>query len=481
MHGKAILLLVLVGLCNRASGAERPNVLLLCVDDLRPELGCFGVDYIRTPHIDALAARGRVFQRHYVQAPTCGASRYTLLTGRYGAYGNRSLMSRATTWRKDPGAVAPSLPGWFRKHGYATVAVGKISHFPGGRGGADWDDPSQVEMPDSWDRSLMPVGRWQHPRGAMHGLAHGEIRRKAGDMDVLQSTPGPDTIYPDGPSTEEALRQLEQLAKGRSEKPCFLADGIIRPHLPFGGPAKYMEPYCDVRLPPTPHPEKPEGRTTWHRSREFMKYNRWQRDPNEDAEFAIEVRKHYAACVSYADALVGRILARLDKLGLRKNTVVVLWGDHGWHLGEHAVWGKHTLFEESLRSPLIVSSPGLARPGEATRAIVETIDVFPTLCELAGLPGPAPLEGTSLVPMLKDPGAPGHAAFAYKGNVQTIRTDSHRLVAHEDGYVELYDHRTSMGETRNVAASQPETARELLARIRKRLVRRETSAGSGGQ
>ena len=192
----------------------------------------------------------------------------------------------------------------------------------------------------------------------MHGLAHGEIREDAKSMDLFQSTVGDDSIYPDGLTTDAALEQLQKLAYD-TEQPFFLAVGILRPHLPFGAPAKYMQPYPNATLPPTPHPEKPTGQTTWHNSGEFMKYNRWGRDPNHDAQFAIEVRKHYAACVTYADAQVGRLLEQLEAVG-RDNTIVVLWGDHGWHLGEHAIWGKHALFEESLHSPLIISPPATA-------------------------------------------------------------------------------------------------------------------------
>jgi len=281
-------------------GGKRPNVLLLCIDDLRPELACFGKEYIHSPNIDRLAEGGRAFFRHYVQAPTCGASRYSLLTGCYGGAGNGALIDRS----KKLDSVPPSMPAWFRQNGYTTVSIGKVSHHPGGMGGPDWNDEGSLEMPNSWDRHMMPVGAWQHPRGAMHGLADGEIRVKAGEMDVFQSVEGDDTIYPDGLTTDVALRQLEVLAKDR-KKPFFLAVGIIRPHLPFGAPAKYMEHYRDAKLPPTPHPEKPAGKTTWHGSGEFMKYNRWGRNPNQDAEFAIEVRKHYAACVTYADAMVG--------------------------------------------------------------------------------------------------------------------------------------------------------------------------------
>ena len=301
----------------------------------------------------------------------------------------------------------------------------------------------------------------------MHGLANGEIRKNAKDMDLFQSFAGPDTAYPDGLITDEALKQMGGLAKGG--KPFFLAVGIIRPHLPFGAPAKYMKHYREAKLPATPHPKKPEGKTTWHGSGEFMKYNRWKRNPNTDAEFAIEVRKHYAACVTYADAMVGRLLTRLGELKLRENTIIVLWGDHGWHLGEHAIWGKHALFEESLRSPLIISHPGLANPGKGTRAMVETLDIFPTICELARLKTPGGLNGQSLVPILKNPAAKGHSAFAYKRGVQTIRTDTRRLIAHKSGQLELYDHTSSAGETKNLAEAQPEKAAALLKQLRARL------------
>ena len=426
-----------------------PNVLVICVDDLRPELNCFGVSHIQSPNIDRLASTGRAFHRHYVQAPTCGASRYTLLTGRYGGASNGALFQRSAKLKADPKSVPPSMPAWFRQHGYTTVSVGKVSHHPGGRGGKDWDDDAQPEMPNSWDRHLLPAGAWKHPRGWMHGLANGEIRVKAGEMDVLQAMEGPDSIYPDGVSIDEALRQLDHVSS--SQKPFFLAVGILRPHLPFGAPAKYLQPYRDAKLPPTPHPTKPAGKTTWHRSGEFMKYNRWKRNPNDDAEFALMVRKHYAACVTYADAQVGRVMAKLEETGAAKNTIVVLWGDHGWHLGEHAVWGKHTLFEESLRSPLIVSYDGIKKPGVSTDSMVETLDIFPTLCDLAGLPRPDFVDGVSLRPLLEAPASAGHPAISYGGGATTIRNDTHRLIVHKDGHVELYDHRSTEKETKNIA------------------------------
>ncbi len=445
----------------------RPNILLIAVDDLRPELASFGASYIRSPNIDSLASTGRIFRNHYVQAPTCGASRYTLLTGRYGGASNGALFGRAAKLKDDLGSVPPSMPAWFRQHGYTTVSVGKVSHHPGGLGGEDWDDPLQQEMPNSWDRHLLPAGPWQHPRGWMHGLANGEIRVDAADMDVFQAKEGPDSIYPDGVSIDEALRQLDQLTSD-SDKPFFLAVGILRPHLPFGAPSAYLEPYSDTELPPTPHPAKPEGRSTWHASGEFMKYNRWNRDPNTDADFALEVRKHYAACVTYADAQVGRLMERLERTAA-ENTIVILWGDHGWHLGEHAIWGKHALFEESLRSPLIISHGNIQNPGAPTDAMVETLDVFPTLCDLAGLPTPDFVHGVSLRPLLDNPASGGHPAIAYRREAQTIRTETHRLILHEDGYAELYDHTSDAKETKNIAAANASLVEQLTKQLQDRL------------
>lgn len=459
------------GLASSLGADEpRPNILLICVDDLRPELNCYGQEHVHSPNIDRLAKSGRLFQRHYVQAPTCGASRYALLTGRYGSAGNNAIFQRAKQLASKPESIPASMPAYFRQQGYTTVSVGKVSHHPGGRGGRDWNNET-LEMPESWDRHLLNAGPWQHPRGWMHGLAHGVIRKKSGDMDVFQSEDGPDDIYPDGRSVDQSLEQLEQLS-GRAVnqgEPFFLAVGILRPHLPFGAPAKYMRFYDDVEFPEIKHPEKPTGKTTWHGSGEFMKYHRWGRDPNQDSEFALDVRKHYAACVSYADAQVGRILQALEESGAAENTIVILWGDHGWHLGEHAVWGKHTLFEESLRAPLIVLYPGIGQPGVSTNAMVESIDLFPTLCELTQLPVPEFVDGKSLVMQLNDPAAKGRPAISYHGRAKTIRTDRYRFIQHQDGALELYDHRSEAAETENIANENGEVTEKLIQLMEQRL------------
>ena len=379
-----VLCFLMITSCKKTQLVQKPNFLLICVDDLRPELKSFGAEYISSPNIDQFAKNGVAFQRHFVNAPSCGPSRYTLLTGQYGSAGNNAIFLRASKIAQGTEAIDHSMPEWFKTHGYTTVSVGKVSHHPGGRGGKDWNDSTIIEIPKGWDKHLMPIAEWQHPRGTMHGLAHGEIRVKSGDMDIFQAMDGDDIIYPDGLITNEALKQLNELTTD-NDQPFFLAVGIIKPHLPFGAPKSYYDNYAGVKLPAIKHPQKPKGRTTWHGSGEFKQYNRWGKDANADTVFADEVRRHYAACVSYADAQVGKILAELKRTGADKNTIVVLWGDHGWHLGEHAIWGKHSLFEESLRSPLIIHYPEMKHKDSKTDAIVETLDIFPTLCDLTGV------------------------------------------------------------------------------------------------
>ena len=465
-----VLSVLLLPKCQKPPLAQKPNVLLICVDDLRPELKSFGAEHIISPNIDELAEKGASFLQHFVNAPSCGPSRYTLLTGQYGPAGNNALFLRANKIAQGIEVIDPSMPEWFRMHGYTSVSVGKVSHQPGGRGGDNWNDSAIIEIPEAWDRHIMPVAEWEHPRGMMHGLAHGEIRKNVGDMDIFQTVEGDDNIYPDGAITNEALNQLRALSADEG-KPFFLAVGIIKPHLPFGAPKSYYDRYEGVKLPAIAHPQIPEGKTTWHRSGEFMKYNRWGKDPNKDAVFADDVRRHYAACVSYADAQVGKILTELKRSGADKRTIVVLWGDHGWHLGEHAIWGKHSLFEESLHSPMIIHYPGMEHEGSKTNAIVETLDIFPTLCDLTGIEIPKFAQGVSLKVILENPNTTGHLALAYKNGVTTIRSATYRLLLHEDGFVELYDHTSAKKETKNVADNNPDLVEELKQALKTKLNR----------
>lgn len=462
-----ILSLLLLGRSTYAQTEKPKNILLICVDDLRPELASFGQEYIHSPNIDKLAQKGRAFMNHYVNAPSCGPSRYTLLTGTYGPSGNDALFQRAQ--EKTKYKRHPSMPEWFKKHGYTTVSVGKVSHHPGGLGGQDWNDEQILEMPNAWHRSLMPVGDWQHPRGAMHGLKNGLVRSKEkGTMPVYESAIHKEDTYPDDLITEQALMELETLAS-TPNKPFFLAVGIIKPHLPFGVPKKYLELYDGVSFPKNPYPTKPVGKSTWHPSNEIKQYNLWGKNLDTDAELGLQLRKYYAACVSYADAQVGRILKKLKATGADKNTIVVLWGDHGWNLGEHAIWGKHNLFDTALRSPLIINFPGLKYRGAKSIGIVETLDIFPTLCDLTGVPNADFTEGQSLRPILESPNSPGHPVVSYWKKAQTIRVPNFRLIIHEDNFSELYSYESVEQEALNIADKNHNKVQELKQMLNDKL------------
>lgn len=455
-----------------AQSTAPKNILLICIDDLRPELASFGATHISSPNIDALARKGRPFLNHFVNAPSCGPSRYTLLTGNYGPAGNDALFLRSKQFNKPNTALEPSMPAWFKKQGYTTISVGKVSHHPGGLGGADWDDTSTVEMPNAWHQSSMPVGAWQHPRGAMHGLANGKVRSKEkGTMPVFESAPNQGDTYPDDLITNAALAQLDTLTTS-TDTPFFMAVGLIKPHLPFGAPKEYADLYQEVSFPNNPYPNKPQGKTTWHGSGEFNQYNMMGKNAIENADFALELRKHYAACVSYADAQVGRILQKLAATGADKNTIVVLWGDHGWNLGEHQIWGKHNLFDVGLKSPLIIYTPEMAQPGVPANGIVETQDIFATLSEMSQIKQPSFTQGKSLVPMLKDPNKAGHFAVSYVANATSIRVPQYRLITHNDNFVELYDYDSAEKETKNIAEEHPEKVAALRALLEHKLERR---------
>jgi len=404
------------------SEAKTPNILLICIDDLNTQLACYGHKHVNSPNIDKLASQGRLFKRHYVQAPTCGASRFSLLTGEYPpANGNNGLLAKHYQ-KKNP---SPSLPHWLKSKGYQTVAIGKISHHPGGNMGKEWNDPDKPEMPGAWTRSLMPCGEWKTPRGAMHGFAGGKPRTRKYSPRIETTTQTP--AYPDDLILEGAQKELDTLAK--SEKPWLLAVGFIKPHLPFTAPQNFLDHYKNVKFPPIPSPEKPDAPSLWHGSGEFMGNYADKNDPRKDAAYALDVRKHYAASTSYVDDNVGKLLAHLKKTGVSKNTVVILWGDHGFSLGEKAIWGKHHLYHTALHSPLIVRIPDQKTAGKATDAVAETIDIYPTICELAGIPLPKHLDGKSLVKTVNDPsvGSDGIANSFWSGNKSTITQDTHTI------------------------------------------------------
>jgi iduronate 2-sulfatase len=464
------LLPLALSLCFSASAAERsrPNVLFIAIDDLRNELGALGAAHARTPHLDSFAASARIFTHHYVQVPTCGASRGSLLRGRYPTepahVGNGSIATTHATWGD------ANLPAWFQRHGYRTYALGKITHHPGGRTGKLWAEGPE-ELPSSWTRSWIPDTPWRESERLMHGYAHG-VPRTPGKTPPLEAVDGPDSTYPDAWVADAAVKNLQDLA--RSSEPWFFAVGFFKPHLPFAAPKRYFDLHDPEKIPALDPAAaaKPAWPSTWHASSEFRNnYGHAGRDPATDPAYARELRRAYAASVSYVDTQVGRLLDALKALDPDGKTIVVVWGDHGFLLGEHAIWGKHCLYENSLRSPLLIRAPGLRQPGAASAAVVETVDVFPTLTDLCGLPAPAQLDGRSLRPQLDRPAAPSAkpARAFWTSGQRTVRTDRWRLISARDAdgapQFELFDYANDPAETRNHAAAHPDIVRDLQAQL----------------
>ncbi len=449
-----------------AAGAARPNVLFIAVDDLRNDLGFLGVAHARTPQLDAFARTARIFTEHYVQVPTCGASRCALLRGRYPSVpahvGNNGIRDTQAEWG------ARSLPAVFRTAGYRTLAAGKITHYPGGLSGPKWAEPPE-EMPGVWDRTWIPRGPWPHAEAIMHGYANGAARIP-GKSPAFQIHDGPDEAFPDAWVAADAVATLRELAA--KQEPWFFGVGFFKPHLPFAAPKKWHELHPAGSVPdlPAAAAAKPAWPSGWHASGEFRNNYAHEpgRDPDTDPDYARLMRRAYAASVSYMDAQLGRVLAALRETGQEQNTIVVVWGDHGFLLGEHAIWGKHCLFNEALRSPLLIRYPGLRQPGATSRATVESVDIFPTLADLCGLSAPAGLDGRSLRPQLADPATPAAkpAHSFWNDGTRTVRTDRWRLIADRaGGRTELFDYQSDPLETRNVAGEHPAVVQELLGRL----------------
>jgi len=419
-----------------AAPARRPpNVLFLAIDDLRPELGCYGAGAVRTPHIDALAADGVTFLRHYVEVPTCGASRYALLTGR-SARSSGARRGNAHFYQ-GPTALAPqalegaqTFPELFRRSGYRTELIGKLSHTPDGRVYAyDGSGDGRPELPHAWDHYATPYGAWKRGWGSFFAYADGLHREDGGGhRDLMQFTAENDDDLPDGQMAAAAERRLAALAA--TEEPFFLAVGFFKPHLPFVATRADWEAVQDWPVPAPQHEglaDSPYATT----SGEFYGYSfPFEKTRPLDEASTRTARLAYLACVRYVDRQVGRVLAALDAHGLAENTVVVLWSDHGWYLGEDGMWGKHTPLERAMHSPLIVRAPGVSVPGHRTTALASSLDVYPTLVELCAPDfrrTAHPLDGVSLAPLLRgEDVALRDAVEGWWGKVRTVRTESGR-------------------------------------------------------
>ncbi len=447
---------------------SRPNVLFIAVDDLRPQLGCYGRPQMITPHMDRLAATGTLFERAYCQQAVCAPSRASLLTGLRPD--TTQIHDLQTPLRQAMPDVV-SLPRAFKDAGYTSIGLGKIYHHADDDKGIGWSENPWRPQGSQWLTAESQAAIQRRKDNAKADRAGRFLGPPYEAADVA------DGAYPDGQIADRALDYLQRFKDSR--EPFFLAVGFMKPHLPFNCPKRYWDLYDPATIPLAHNPARPEATpdlafTAWGELRNYDGVP--AQGPMPDDEARKLIHGYYASC-SYTDAQVGRVLDTLDKLELAGNTIVVLWGDHGWHLGEHNQWTKHTNFENAVHAPLILRVPGTPA-GQRTAALTEFVDVFPTLCELTGVEAPPELEGTSLVPLLRDPSRPWKsAAFSQfprgRGTMgYTLRTDRYRYTRWQgqDGRVEaqeLYDHQTDPDEDRNLAAmaEHASTVAELSAKL----------------
>ena len=486
--------------CSGSGKPDRPNILFIAVDDLRPELGCYGDEQVISPNIDKLAAAGVIFERAYCQSAVCNPSRASLLTGL------RPDAIRVWDLKTDFRDNAPdviTLPQYFKNHGYHTAAIGKIYHntIPDP---LSWSEPKLHIKgypfdPDAVYRDSTNVAALENRKEAIIAAGNearhidriGEWYLKATATECVDL---PDNAYYDGAQTDVALKKIDSLASG--ERPFFFAIGYYRPHLPFNAPKKYWDLYDRDAIQLAENDYLPENAPIMaiNNLRELRGYTDFKqvRHPSEGTLSETEARllKHgYLASVSYVDAQIGRLIAQLERSGILENTIIVLWGDHGWKLGEHNSWCKMTNFEIDTRVPLIISAPGIKHRNIRCGGLVEFVDVYPTLCDLSGLDIPDSLEGISLVPLMNNPGLPWKKAvfsqflregiwiapdgIPYMG--YSIRTDRYRYVRwinQETGTLaaeELYDHSIDPDENYNIAgqAENGELVAEMAGALEK--------------
>ncbi len=457
---------------------NRYNVLFIAVDDLRPELGCYGVDYVETPNIDALAASGVTFENHFCAVPTCGASRYALLTGRSPhrsgvRSGNEVMYRNSSALERGMQPGAQTLPELFRRSGYHTTLIGKLSHTPDGRVFAyNGKGDGREEMPHAWDDYATPYGSWRRGWGTFFAYSDGAHRENGtGQRDLMQFVVEDDDDLPDGMMATQAMAKLRERAN--HDEPFFMGLGFFKPHLPFVAPRQDWEAVATWPVPP-PEPRARPDTGYWSKSGEMYGYTPppgvpWKKSRPLADENAMAARRAYLACVRYVDRQIGRVLNALDELELADSTVVVLWGDHGWYLGEGAMWGKHTPHERALRTPLIVRTPNQSEPGRRTASLASTIDLYPTLvdvCQPTFTQTHHPLDGVSLVPILTQK-APDvrEVATSYWQRSTSVRSATHRLILRrtKDGWTqrELYDVRSGPDGFRNVAIENPDVVERL--------------------
>lgn len=482
---------LLTGWCWASSMAlagerSRPNVLMILVDDLKPTLGCYGDATAKTPHLDRLALRGLRFELAYCNQAVCAPSRFTLMLGSHststGLYGLGSRLRKVL-----PGAV--TIPQHFAKHGYHVESLGKVFHVGHGNDG----DPESFTIPHFHDK----VVEYLDPKSTHGGqLTREEALFTNQQLNRIRELPrgwafeAPDVsddAYADGRVALETIRRLQQLKQrpASDSAPFMLIAGFVRPHLPFSAPKSYWDLYDPQKLPmPTTEANpKDAPKVAGKRGGEIAAYE--PVPENDNQQYSEELKRSlihgYYASTSYVDAQIGKVLQAVEDLGLADDTIIVLWSDHGYHLGDHGIWTKHTNYEQANRIPLIMVVPGITSAGSTTRQPAESVDLYPTLCSLAGLPqhqGSQTIDGVDLSPVLRDPQSRirDHAFHAYPKDKlgRAIRTDRYRLVewknfqdAQAKVEYELYDYELDPHETQNLAKEQPEILQQLQAILAK--------------
>jgi len=471
------LILLLSFFCHPSAAADRPNVLMIIVDDMNDWVGCLGGHpQVKTPNINRLAQRGLLFTNAHVAAPVCNPSRVAVLTGMRpsttGIYGNE------TKWMEALPDVA-TIPQHFKSNGYHVVGGGKVNHhMPGFNRRSDWHDYFDQVFDSHYQDQLargLNVRKFTWPEGfplnrleAVKTFAKPPQNANEFDWGAFDKL---DTEMGDGKMVEWAVKFLLQ----PRQEPFFLAAGIYRPHLPFYAPRKYFDlyPQEQIILPQIKDDDcddLPEAG------------KQMAADRRGDYELVMRENRHrelvqaYLASITFADAHIGRLLDALDAGPAVKNTVVVLWSDHGWHLGEKQHLHKFTLWERSTRIPMILAAPGLTQPGSRCARPVGTIDLFPTFNELCSLPAVERLDGVSLVPLLKEPSLQWTrpALTTHGQSNHSLRTDRWRYIRYENGDEELYDHTTDPHEWYNLAA-KPEFA-DVTAELARSLPRTDAAA-----
>ncbi|WP_159951666.1 sulfatase [Polaribacter septentrionalilitoris] len=429
------------------------NILFIAVDDLRPELNFYGANHIKSPNLDQLASESLVFNKAYCNIPVCGASRASLLTGMRPTR-NRFITAHTSKDKQVPNAK--SLPFLLKENGYTTISNGKIYHY-------NKDDVA------AWDEMWQPDKLWSYALPESQ-----EIRKNTKRGLPFEVAEVHDSVYRDGKLALKVIQDLKKLKQ--SNQPFFLTMGLMKPHLPFTAPKKYWDLYDrnQIELPESYIQPKTTPKQAFHRYGELRNYENIPKKGHLPDDLAKELIHGYYACVSYIDAQIGLVLDELKRLELEDDTIVVLWGDHGWNLGDHKLWCKHVTFETALRTPLIIKVPGKTK-GTKTEAITEYIDIYPSLVELVGLESPNTLDGKSFVPILegKEP-QKDWAVSKFKDAVTLIKGDLFYTEWTKDDGVAyarmLFDHKTDPLELDNLAEkpAYQEKVKALALELRKK-------------